>query len=61
LRYGEPLPAIMQVGRCLILPGFRGHPEASFELEVFDGRAGSENQAAFLYGGLQAPSRRLGG
>lgn len=31
---------------------FRGHPEAMFELEVFDGSAGDEDQAAFLHGGL---------
>lgn len=33
----------------MIFLGFCGHPEASFELEVFDGSAGDEAQSAFLY------------
>ena len=36
----------------VIFLGFRGHPEAIFKLEVFDGSAGDEVQAAFLHGGL---------
>ena len=43
----------------LILFGFRGHPEASFELEVLDGTAGNEDQAAFLHGGLQTLELQL--
>jgi hypothetical protein len=38
--------------RIVIFPGFGGHPEAIFKLEVFDGSAGDESQATFLYGGL---------
>jgi hypothetical protein len=45
----------------VIFLGFRRHPEAIFELEVFDGSAGDEDQAAFLHGGLQAPGRGSGG
>jgi hypothetical protein len=39
------------VTSTLIFLGFGGHPEAIFELEVFDGSAGDEDQAAFLHGG----------
>lgn len=42
---------------ALILAWFRGHPQARFELEVFDGSAGDGFEAALLYRGLQAPGR----
>ena len=45
----------------MILLGFRGHPETSFELKMFDGSAGDEGQATVLHGGLQALERKLSG
>jgi hypothetical protein len=40
------------MGDRMILLGFLGYPEATSKLEVFDGSAGDEDQAAFLHGGL---------
>ena len=42
----------VRTSKPVIFRGFGGHPEAIFKLEVFDGSAGDESQATFLYGGV---------